>query len=135
MGLIAWNTDVNAPCCPGEIVWPRYRDDWTGRFTNDRILIQTDWECPAVATNFGWSLSPRVQRCPVCKHVQLHSPDVPFALCEECGGQYGICPHDHTDGTVICDECGVTASDFISAAYDWLRDHDGVTASDPGYFD
>jgi hypothetical protein len=53
---IYWNTDVNAPCCPGEIV-----DDETGK----SILIQTDWDYPCVANTFGWSTTS-VQRCPDC---------------------------------------------------------------------
>jgi len=31
--------------------------------------------------------------------------------------------------------CGVQAGEFISAAGEWLRENDGVTADDPGYFD
>lgn len=96
---IRWSTDVNAPCCPGEIV----AED------GETILIQTDWDYPGVAQSFGWSLR------------EIQRPD-------------GDCDHDGTDGTVPCRECGLTQTDFISAAYDWLVSNDGATAEDPGYF-
>ena len=98
--MIIWNTEVNAPCCPGEIV----------NDNGDSILIQTDWDYPGTANTFGWSLR-EVQR------------------------EGGDCDHSGTDGTVDCHECGVSASDFISAASDWLYDNDGVVAEDPGYFE
>ena len=102
MNPITWSTDVNAPCCPGEIVAEDGRS----------ILVQTDWDYPSVAQSFGWSLR-NVQRCPYC----------------------GGCDHSSTDGTVDCPECGVTAGAFIAAAGEWLRDNDGTTAEDPGYFE
>ena len=107
--MITWNTDVNAPCCPGEIIGPRYRDDQTGRWTNDRILIQTDWDFPATAETFGWS-TRNVQVCPEC-----------------------TCDHNGTDGTVDC-KCGITVGQFIDAAREWHDNNDGATAEDPGYF-
>jgi hypothetical protein len=42
---ITWNTDVNAPCCPGEIVAEDGRT----------YMPQPDFEYPAVAQSFGWS--------------------------------------------------------------------------------
>lgn len=45
------------------------------------------------------------------------------------------CSHSGTDGTVPCKDCGLTASDFITAAYDWLSDNEGAKAEDPGYFE
>lgn len=105
MNKIIWNTDVNAPCCPGEIL---NCDD-----ESKSILIQTDWDFPGTAQTFGWSLrqvqAPRRKRKNKCRH-------------------------NGTDGTVDCKECGLTATDFISAAYDWLMSHDGAIAEDPGYF-
>lgn len=98
---IVWDTDVNAPCCPGQIV----ADD--GR----TVLVQTDWDYPSVAQSFGWSLR------------EVQQPE-----CAE------PCDHDSTDGTVDCG-CGVTATEFISAAREWLEDNDGVAVDDPGYFD
>jgi hypothetical protein len=111
MSRIRWSTEVNAPCCPGEIVAVgRPRRDDSGRFEpNERILIETDWDYPGVAQSFGWS---------------LRSVQKPGAHCD----------HDSTDGTVPCRECGLTQTDFISAAYDWLREHNAAEAEDPGYF-
>ncbi len=136
--MITWNTDVNAPCCPGEIV----NDD--GR----RVLVQTDWDYPGVADTFGWSLR-EVQRgkcrCggsidwppgPPEHYAQTHPTDPcgTDGVCEECGTHYPWCNHRSTDGTVDCRECGVTAGEFITAAGEWLRDNDGATAKNPGYF-
>lgn len=182
MGTITWNTDVNAPCCPGEIL----ADD--GR----SILIQTDWDYPGTARNFGWdmttvqaqkrtaqferfALTLPAEAIAACSHPGDCGPDVeawapeidrpaeitPEALRAELE-EYGAwddaqladdnanweriiwiaagnlreepCDHDGTDGTVDCPECGCTVSEFLSAAYDWLRDNDGATADDPGYF-
>lgn len=130
MGTIAWSTDVNAPCCPGEIV----NDD--GR----TLLIQNDFECPSVAGTFGWS-TRFVQKCPACGSVSSYDD---LDLNEEnpyCAGisscrvqNFSCCLHDGTDGTVDCKECGITASQFISDAYDWLRENDGAEVDDPGYF-
>ena len=130
MTTITWNTDVNAPCCPGEIV----ADD--GR----SILVQTDWDYPSVARTFGWT-TERVQRCPECGIVHLAPEDIcsrgyPVEfICPECRQRrINECPHDTTDGSVDC-ECGMPASEFITAAGEWLRDNHGLTARDPGYFD
>lgn len=127
---ITWNTDVNAPCCPGEIV----NDD--GR----TLLIQTDWDCPGTAQTFGWSLT-MVQRCPKCDKAHTSCDGDEFC-CDGCDGEedqdadmmHDCCDHDSTDGTVPCKTCGLQPGDFMSAAYDWLKDNDGATADDPGYF-
>jgi hypothetical protein len=66
----------------------------------DSVLVQTDWDFPGVAQSAGWSLDM----------VQ---------------GQAIDCDHDSTDGTVDCDGCGLSANEFISAARDWLYDHNG----------
>ena len=128
--MITWNTNVNAPCCPGEIV----ADD--GR----TILVQTDWDYPNIAFSFGWSLS-QVQRCGECGHTAIGP--VPnhgnMAHCPYCDHAWDdpqlLCDHNGTDGTVDCPECDVTAGEFISAAREWLNENDGATADDPGYFD
>lgn len=105
MGRIRWNTNVDAPCCPGEIV---NEDD--GR----TVLVQTDWDFPSVARTFGWSI----------QDVQVMNAHY-----------YGVpCKHEGTDGTIDCPDCGYPASGFIREAQDWLDEHDGVTADDPGYF-
>jgi hypothetical protein len=184
MGTITWNTGVDAPGCPGEIL----SDD--GR----SILVQTDWDYPGTASSFGWSLSEvqpakrtayfdrfaltlPTDAISECSHAGDCSADVeswaseidrpaectPDALRAELR-EYGAwddaqlsdddanwerivwiaagnlkeekpCDHDRTDGTVDCPECGLSASEFISAAGDWLDEHDGATADDPGYFD
>jgi hypothetical protein len=118
---ITWSTDVNAPCCPGAIV----AED--GR----RQLIIVDWDCPSVARTFGWSMW-RVQRCLQCEGIAGVAGDGRAYCCNTWAPE---CDHEHTDGTVNCPDCGVEAGDFIAAAGQWLRDNDGATANDPGYFD
>lgn len=111
---ITWDTDCNAPGCPGQIVAEDGRS----------VLIQTDWDYPGVASSFGWSIrdAQRTYDGDVDSDGQEHDDPVP-------------CDHDGTDGTVTCPTCGMTAGEFIGAAADWLTDHDGATADDPGYFD
>jgi len=43
--------------------------------------------------------------------------------------------HGETDGTIDCPVCGKSASDMIMEAQEYLDDHIGDTAEDPGYFD
>lgn len=94
-----------APC--GFILARAQADGTFDPYGADTVLIQTDWDFPGVAGTFGASLQTLIP---------------------------GDCDHDGTDGTVTCPGCKKTASDFISAAYDWLADNDGATADDPGYF-
>ena len=126
MSTITWKTNVKAPCCLGKIVAKDRRT----------ILVQTDWDYAGTASTFGWSLKS-VQRCKWCKRVQTVSLDEDEQKweCEHCGKKNRACDHDATDGTVDCKDCKMTATDFITAAGDWLRDNDMVTADDPGYFD
>lgn len=70
------------------------------RFGNRSILIQVDWDRPALARNLGWS-------------GKLRRGD--------------RCEHRGTDGTVTCPDCGATAADFINAATDWLDRNCGRT--------
>lgn len=123
MGRIIWDTDSNSPAA-GQIV-----DAATGR----SILVQADWDYPSVASSFGWSVrsvQPQVRYC--CGDAE-HCGD---AECQECNEAALIacakltCDHEGTDGTVTCPDCGLTASDFISAAADWLADNDGAEAED-----
>lgn len=120
--MITWNTDVNAPCCPGEIV----NDD------GQSVLIQTDWDYPGVAGTFGWS-PMMVQRCEECGGCAV-GPEVNH--CQECdhASEAPCCRHSGTDGTVDCPECGAKVAWFLESARQWLDDHDGATADDPGYF-
>ncbi len=74
------------------------------------ILVQDDLACPGVARSFGWDIYD----------VQ--------------SDQWGQCNHQSTDGTIRCNVCDVAASQFIASAVEWLRNHDGATVEDPGYF-
>lgn len=124
MSTITWNTEVNAPSCPGEIL----AED------GQSVLVQTDYDYPGVASSFGWSLR-QVQRCPECRDVLTVDPDCKAFACPQCDHLIGrCCDHRGTDGTVDCRECGVPAISFITAAGDWLSDNDGAQAEDPGYF-
>ncbi len=123
---ILWDTDCNAPCCAGRIVADNGRD----------ILIQTDWDWPGIASTFGWSVRD-IQRCPSC--AELVSADTPGPnhgryICPNCDLEHTPCDHDGTDGTVDCPDCALSASEFISAAGEYLDSADGASADDPGYF-
>ena len=73
-------------------------------------LVQVDWDFPATAQSLGWSLR-RVQADAEGKNVR-HL---------KCRPRFGFgCDHGETDGTVDC-PCGVTASDFIRAAAEYLE--------------
>jgi hypothetical protein len=72
------------------------------------ILMQSDYEAPSVASSFGWSV----------KTVRRRG-----------------CSHDGTDGTIDCKICGVTASQFIKSAQDYIEANDGKSVDDPGYFE
>ena len=78
---------------------------------NKSILIQTDRDLPSVARAFGWDM-----QC-----VQLRGSVT--------------CEHRGTDGTIRCPDCGAEPAAFIAAASNYLYDHDGAEADDPGYFD
>jgi len=104
--LITWNTNVNAPCCPGEIVAADGRT----------LLADNDYDWPGVAESFGWSI----------RLVQQSGREHYPARVD--------CDHAWSDGSIDCLECGVTSGEFIAAARDWLAEHNDVTADDPGYF-
>lgn len=80
-----------------------YSDDDEGE------LIQTDWEYPRLAERFGWSLR-RVQKIGSRAKVLKRNPT-----------RGKSCDHRSTDGTIDCRDCGVTASQFISAAGQFLN--------------
>lgn len=71
------------------------------------ILIQTDWDYPSVASNFGW----------------YHQCDTDNLV------------HGETDGTVDCPVCGKKASTLIVEAQDFLDEHIGDIIEDMGYFE
>lgn len=149
--LITWNTDVNAPCCPGEILADN----------GQSILIQTDWDYPGTAGTFGWNIASvqdatregdfdyfadcGVRKCRECNgafypmETESHYSDELgyFLQCPECRGvteDFLPCRHEYTDGTIDCKQCGCKASQFIESARQWLNDNDGATVDDPGYF-
>jgi len=68
---IYWDTDVNAPCCPGQIVAEDGRS----------ILAQTDWDYPSVAMTFGWLLTDVQNGEDHCDH-ECTDGTVP---CNDCG--------------------------------------------------
>lgn len=77
----------------------------------DGTLIQSDWDYPAVASLFGWSLR-RVQKD---RKGKVHELDR--------APRRGVgCDHSRTDGTITCPDCGVTATSFIGAAGWFLND-------------
>lgn len=80
--------------------------------TGETILVQTDWDYCSLAQSFGWSLR-------AVQHDPIDSDP---------------CEHSSTDGTVICKECSMPVSIFIARAQNWLDEHIGATADDPGYF-
>lgn len=73
----------------------------------DGTLVQTDWDYPSTAQDLGWSLA----------RVQRHKDGGVRWLSRRGKG----CDHGGTDGTVDCLECGITASQFISAAAAFLN--------------
>ena len=106
------------------------------------MLVQTDWDHPGTANTFGWSLKDAKPEEPAWyeegwrENPELISDIGTKGVAEfEQYEKQCACEHDGTDGTVACDKCGMTASQFICAAGEWLNDNDGAEAEDPGYFD
>lgn len=157
---IRFNADV--PCAAGEILYvptnpvirrriakleslpqlTERQEDELCELTQPPIVCDSDWGWPSFASDFGWSLG-FVQWCPVCQKVTI-LPDREGLRkrrrserfrCQHCDGAHPFCDHDATDGTIACRDCGLAAGEFMSAAYDWLKAHDGAVADDPGYFD
>ena len=79
-----------------------------GAFLVGRDLVQTDWEYPAAAMRCGWNL----------RRVQAGRDGV--RVLDRASNRGHGCDHAGIDGTVTCRDCGVTASDFIAAAADYL---------------
>lgn len=127
------NTDINAPCCPCEIV-PL---DEHGNELPGAILVDSDWDYPGFASSFGWSIRT-LQHCKECGKTfaidceEIGERDV--LQCPECECDCKQCTHDNTDGTVDC-KCGVRVGEFICNAGEYLENNDGKIIDDPGYFD
>jgi hypothetical protein len=77
---ITWNTEVNAPCCPGEIL----ADD--GR----TLLIQTDWDFPGVASSFGWNIADVTVYSGRFRLPCDHSETDGTVDCPRCGTRAGV---------------------------------------------
>jgi hypothetical protein len=81
---------------------------------SENEFYQTDWNWPALATIMGWSVLRVQRRGKKIVHLTRvmldsrarHDPD-------------SYCRH-LTDGTVKCNLCGITASDFIRCAGEYL---------------
>lgn len=86
----------------GAYIVHTHRSDFAGCSSPDcpkSYFVQTDWDYPSLASEFGWSLR-RVQK-PGRKRSNR-------------------CDHSSTDGTIDCRECGVTATEFICAAGEYI---------------
>lgn len=66
------------------------------------VLVQTDWDFPGTARTFGWDI----------QEVQAYAADEDGMTLETKKN----CDYWGTDGTVTCPDCGVTATEFITAA-------------------
>jgi hypothetical protein len=73
---------------------------------SEGTLVQTDWDYPATAEGFGWSL----------RRVQKRGSKVRYFARRAHG-----CDHRGTDGTVKCRDCGIEPTDFIRAADEFLN--------------
>jgi len=81
-----------------------------GQFVLGGRTVGPDYNHPAAAESLGWSL----------RRVQKRNGETVFLARAPQGKQN--CRHQLTDGTVDCKECGVTASEFIAAASDYLHE-------------
>jgi hypothetical protein len=120
-------------------------------------LFQVDYDYPVLASHLGWSLTflqketvwwQIVRRDKSQQIIYTGSPgdceerlitelysDAEHYYVRPDASHPDYCPHDGTDGTVKCDACGLTATDFISAAREWLDQKEGEEFDDPGYFE
>ena len=77
-------------------VWPQVEHHYGAYLLTYRDgstqLVATDWDYPATARMLGWNGKVKHERC----------------------------QHRSTDGTVDCRECGLTASQFIVAASEYI---------------
>lgn len=81
----------------------------TGRaYGREGMLVQTDWDYPSIARELGWNM----------RRVQM-GKDGNSRILQRAPSHGHGCDHSCTDGTVTC-ECGLTATQFISAAAQYL---------------
>lgn len=77
-------------------------------------LVQVDYDFPPTAQRYGWN-TRRVQP----GLATFDDPKPEARVLRRAPNRGKGCDHGGTDGTVDCG-CGVTASDFISAASEYL---------------
>jgi len=106
------------------------------------ILVQSDWEYPSLACLFGaGEVDPLYEPGePTFTLKTVQKPPVEDQKTNfgrpllEREPEFEDCEHSRTDGTINCPDCGVTASEFIVAAHNWLAENEGAEVEDPGYF-
>ena len=106
------------------------------------ILIQSDWEYPSFACLFGAGASDDGYESEEPSFTLKHVQKAPIEGMKTNFGRPTLerepeledCEHSCTDGTIDCRDCGVTVSEFITAAHTWLSNNEGAEAEDPGYF-
>ena|SRR5579872_3113117 len=69
---------------------------------HESVLFQSDWDYPGLARSLGWGMLANRK-----------------------------CSHNCTDGTVKCDDCGLSASMFIQSAAEWLDRRCGDSFNKP----
>lgn len=79
------------------------------RYGPDGFLVQTDWDYPAVACELGWNM----------RRVQRDNRTGNSRILSRAPNRGHGCDHNSTDGTITC-ECGLTATQFIGAAREYL---------------
>ena len=89
--------------------------------TGKSRLIQTDYDYPGIASNWGWSPQHRKRKSTLDFDPDTHTP---------CPGSV------LTDGTIDCPVCKKSSTSFIAEAQEFLDDEavDGGEVDDPGYF-
>lgn len=81
------------------------------------VLIQSDWDYPAVASKMGF-FSDEIDETYV-----LDKPKRKLKKRKGFNKSYENCSHDGTDGTVTCPDCGKTVQEFINQAYDFIQEN------------
>jgi len=116
-GTICVDTDSTYAPCSYLICRVRPDGTYSTRDEANTVLVQTDWDYPALASTFGWRAGNTGREDPDTWE------DLPDCQCWQ-----------HTDGTVDCPACGKTAAEFITEAAEFL-DSCSDFVEDPGYFE